>query len=98
MPPTYSDTRERILALERIIQKIRRMTVPHMIEELWRSYGIIAKRKTVEADLDALSSFLPIVEEESYGTLYFRLLSDDELRRGMKDESNSEQAAGQAQL
>ena len=54
MPPTYSDTRGRSLALERIIQKVRRMTVPHMIEELWRSYGIVAKRKTVEADLDAL--------------------------------------------
>lgn len=98
MPPTYSDTRERILALERIIQKIRRMTVPHMIDELYRSYGIVAKRKTIESDLDALSSFLPIVEEESYGTLYFRLLLDDELKRGMKNESNSEQAAGQAQL
>ena len=92
MPPSYSDTRERILALERIIQKIRRMTVPHMIEELWRSYGIIAKRKTIEADLDALSSFLPIVEEESYGTLYFRLLSDDELKRGAKDESKNDPA------
>ena len=92
MPSSYSDTRERILALERIIQKIRRMTVPHMIEELWRSYGIIAKRKTIEADLDALSSFLPIVEEESYGTLYFRLLSDDELKRGAKDESKNDPA------
>lgn len=86
MATVYSDTRERILALERIIQKVRRMTVPHMIDELYRSYGIVTKRKTIEADLDALSSFLPIVEEESYGTLYFRLLSDDELKRGMKNE------------
>ena len=92
MATVYGDTRERILALERIIQKIRRMTVPHMIDELYRSYGIVAKRKTIESDLDALSSFLPIVEEESYGTLYFRLLSDDELKRGMKDESNTDQA------
>lgn len=98
MATVHSDTRERILALERIIQKVRRMTVPHMIEELWRSYGIVAKRKTIEADLDALSSFLPIVEEESYGTLYYRILSEAELKRGMKNESNSEQTAGQAQL
>ena len=82
MPQAYSDTRERILALERIIQKVQRMTVPHMVEELWRSYGIVAKRKTIEADLDALSSFLPIVEEESYGTLYYRLLSEAELKKG----------------
>lgn len=74
MPATLSDTRERILALERILQRIRRMTVPHMIEELHRSYGIEATRRTIEQDLDALTIFLPIEVERVNKTVYYRLM------------------------
>lgn len=87
MATVYSDTRERILALERIIQKVRRMTVPHMIEELYRSYGIVARRQTIERDIDALTIFMPIEEEESHGTTYYRLLTDEELKRRYEEET-----------
>jgi predicted DNA-binding transcriptional regulator YafY len=86
MATVYSDTRERILALERIIQKVRRMTVPHMIDELYRSYGIVARRQTIERDIDALTAFLPIEEEDSYGTTYYRLVSDEEMRSRYREE------------
>ena len=86
MATQYSDTRERILALERILQKVKRMTLSHMVDELYSRYGIIAAKKVVERDIDALTIFMPIEEEESNGTVYYRLVSDEELKRRYEED------------
>lgn len=81
------DTRERVLALERIIKQVRRITVSHMMEVLYDRYGIVATRKVIGEDIAALTQFMPIEPERVGKTIYYRLLSEKELKNRYQEET-----------
>lgn len=56
-----SSPKERILAVERIIQRRRSFTTPEILEELERKYDIRADRKSIYDDIAVLTRYLPIV-------------------------------------
>lgn len=69
-----SDSKTRILALERIFQKANhKPTLPEMQEKLSRQYGLKVERKTLYDDIAALTRFLPIETERKDWTFYYYL-------------------------
>ena len=54
-----SDTRERILAVERIVSH-HYITVPQIIRRLDNVYGIKSERKSIYQDLAVLTKFVPL--------------------------------------
>ena len=57
------DVKLRILAIERMLSD-KGITVKEIIEKLENQYSISADRKTIYDDLNALTFFLPLVQEK----------------------------------
>lgn len=55
-----SETKTRILAVERIVARRGTVSAKDILTELDLRYGITADRKTIYDDLAALTRFLPI--------------------------------------
>lgn len=58
------DTKERILAIERMFQTAKPLNVPRIIEKLYLEYDIEVDRKTVYDDIAVLTRYMMI---EQYG-------------------------------
>lgn len=57
----YCDTRERILAVERILQSSTKpMTSQAIVDKLERAYDIRTSRHTVISDINAMTRFMDI--------------------------------------
>ena len=56
------NTKERILAMERIFLRKKPLNVPQIIDKLDREYDIQVERKTVYNDIAVLTMFLNICE------------------------------------
>ena len=54
------DSKIRLLAVERIIQRGERVTSKQILRELELKYDIIADRKSIAADIRAIDRFMPI--------------------------------------
>lgn len=61
-----SDSRERVLAVERILTD-KPQTCGKIIHRLAREYSIKCSRKAVYQDIAALCKFMPIVHDEKNG-------------------------------
>lgn len=66
-----SDSKTRILALERIFQNNKQLTLADISDKLWSQYGITAERKTLYDDIAALTRFLPIRTEKKGHTYFY---------------------------
>lgn len=67
-----SDTRERILAVERIVSH-HYITVPQIIRRLDNVYGIKAERKSIYQDLAVLTTFVPLNRIQHGGQTYWMI-------------------------
>lgn len=65
--PKPENTKIRLLAVERMILRGKRITCPQIIRELDLKYDIQADRKTIYSDISAINRFVPI---ESIGGKY----------------------------
>lgn len=55
----HEDSKIRLLAVERIILRGRKVTANDICTELERKYGIYADRKTIYSDILAVNMFIP---------------------------------------
>lgn len=67
-----SDTRERILAVERIVSH-HYITVHQIIRRLDNVYGIKAERRSIYQDLAVLTTFLPLNRIQRGGQTYWMI-------------------------
>lgn len=67
-----SDTRERILAVERIVSH-HYITVLQIIRRLDNVYGIKAERKSIYQDLAVLTTFVPLNRIQRGGQTYWMI-------------------------
>ena len=77
--------RRKLLAIERMLLRMRPLTMKQILNVLSYEYGIEAERKSVYADIQELSYFLPIVKKSAVrNTVYFIAQTPEELeeRRG----------------
>ena len=53
------ETKRRILAIERMLTKHKRLTTPEILRRLEKEYDITAERKAIYDDIAVLTTFLP---------------------------------------
>lgn len=76
--------RRKILALERMFLRMRPLTMKQILDVLNYEYGIEAERKSIYADIQELTYFLPIVKRQMgrNGTIYQIATTAKELEEG----------------
>ena len=73
------NSKRKILALERMLLRMRPYTMRQILAVLEYEYGIKAERKSIYADIDELTMFLPIVKQQvGHHTIYKIATSPEE--------------------
>lgn len=70
-------TKIRVLDLERMFQSREPMTMQQIIDRLYMRYDITVERKSVYADIQALTMFLPIYRFGFGKGCYYRMINVD---------------------
>lgn len=74
-----SSTKERILAVERILLRRKSVSTQELRSALLNEYGIDVDRKSIYDDMAALTRFLPIELERGAGKARYVIRGEDSL-------------------
>lgn len=67
------NTKERTLAVERIIAENKQVTMRNIKDILFNLYGIEADRRSIYDDINALTKYMPITTQNKFGKFYYCL-------------------------
>ena len=74
-----SSTKERILAVERILLRRKSVSTQELRTALLNEYGIEANRRSIYDDMAVLTRFLPIELERGAGKARYVIREEDSL-------------------